>query len=360
MYVARLTRLVTAVLVALAATAGAQTPPASPADVEQRLLAAARDRPSSFAAQQAIGELYIARGQLAAAIPFLERARDLDPAHEATGYDLTVAYLELGRLDEARREVTRLLAARQTGELLNLRGDVEARAGNFLGAAEPYQRAAHLAPSEDHLFDWGDNLLTLRAYEDAAAVFTAARRRHPRSARIEIGLGIALYSRGQYAEAAASFGRAADLSPDDPRPYQFLGEMYGVTPDVTGEITARFARFVELQPGSAVGQFYYAMLLWKSQPPGAAGPDLSRVEALLRRAAALDPKNVQPVLQLGILLLDTRRWSEAVPVLESATALAPDLAQARFRLSQAYRRSGNTTRADEELAIFEKLDARGK
>jgi tetratricopeptide (TPR) repeat protein len=324
-------------LLVLLATAGpvwAQTPATPPPDAKQR--------------------------QLADAIPFLERARDRDPSNEANAYDLTVAYLELGRIDEARREVTRLLAVRQTGELLNLQGDIEARAGNFVGAAEPYQRAAFLEPSEDHLFDWGDNLLNLRAYGDAADVFTAAVRRHPQSARLEIGLGIAQYSRGRYAEAAASFGRAVDLSPDDPRPYQFLGEMYGVTPDTTGEITKRFAAFVERRPDSALAAFYYAMLLWKGQPPSAPAPDLARVETLLRRAAALEPKDVKPVMQLGILLLDSRRWAEAVTVLESAIALAPDLAQAHFRLSQAYRRSGNAARADEELAIFEKLESKDK
>jgi hypothetical protein len=33
-----------------------------------------------------------------------------------------------------------------------------------------------------------------------------------------------------------SFCAAVDLSPEDPRPYQFLGEMYGVAPDLSGEI----------------------------------------------------------------------------------------------------------------------------
>jgi tetratricopeptide (TPR) repeat protein len=352
--------VVAATLAALAATATAQTLPPSTTDVEQRLLTAARDRPSSFAAQYELSEFYIASGRLAEAIASLERARALDPAHTPTGYNLTLAYLETNRIEDARKEVARLLARGETAELLNLRGDVESRAQDFIAAAEPYQRAARLEPSEAYLFDWGDNLLNLRAYEDAAAVFEAAIHRHPASARLQVGLGIAHYSRGRYQEAAQSFGRAADRSPDDPRPYQFLGEMYGVTPDTTGEITKRFAAFVERRPDSALGHFYYAMLLWKGQPPGGPGPDLARVEALLRRAATLEPKDAKPVLQLGILLLDTRRWTEAVTVLESATALAPDLAQAHFRLSQAYRRSGNAARADEELAIFEKLGSKNK
>jgi tetratricopeptide (TPR) repeat protein len=361
LYASRIRQFVAAAaLAALATTASAQSPATAAADVERRLVAAAREQPASFAAQHDLAEFYISRERLADAIPWLERARAIEPAHEANGYNLTLAYLETGGIDLARQEVTRLLALKQTGELFNLKGDIETRAGDFVAAAEPYQRAAYLQPTEDHLFDWGDNLLNLRAYGDAADVFTAAIRRHPSSSRLQIGLGIAQYSRGRYEDAAASFGRAADLSPDDPRPYQFLGEMYGVTPDTSGEITRRFARFIERQPASALGHYYYAMLLWKGQPAAAGVPDLARVEALLRRAVALDPREVKPVLQLGILLLDARRWPDAVAALESAVALAPDLAQAHFRLSQAYRRTGQTARADEELALFEKLEAKNK
>jgi tetratricopeptide (TPR) repeat protein len=170
-------------------------PPAASAEVERRLLEAVRRTPDAFAAHHALGEFYLHAGKVAAAIPHLERARALDPAHDSNGHDLALAYLETGRLDAARDQVRRMLAAKETGELLNLLGDVDARAGDFAAAAVGYQRAAHLQPTEEHLFDWGDNLLRLRAYDDAVDVFTASLRRHPASARLHIGLGIAQYSR---------------------------------------------------------------------------------------------------------------------------------------------------------------------
>ena len=171
------------------------------------------------------------------AIPHLERARALDPAHYANGYDLALAYLETGALDAARQQARRMLEAKETAELFHLLGDVDARAGDNVSAAVGYQRAAHLEPSEEHLFDWGDNLLRLRAYDDAVDVFTASIRRHPASARLHIGLGIAQYSRGRHEDAVTSFCAAADLAPADPRPYAFLGEMYGVSPAQSDEIT---------------------------------------------------------------------------------------------------------------------------
>ena len=334
-------------------------PAASPdaAAVERRLLEAVRRTPDAFDAQHALGEFYLQAGKLTAAIPHLERARALDPAHYANGHDLAIAYLETGKLDAARQQVRRMLEAKESAELFNLLGDVDARAGDFVAAAVGYQRAAHLAPTEEHLFDWGDNLLRLRAYDDAVDVFTASIRRHPSSARLHIGLGIAQYSRGRHEEAVTSFGSAADLAPADPRPYAFLGEMYGVSPAQSDEITRRLARFVELTPTDANGQYYYAMALWRAPSTG-DGPDLARVEALLRKATALDARHAKARVQLGILLSEQRRWPEAIQALRAAIALEPDLAQAHFRLAQAYRRTGQASLADRELAIFEKLKAR--
>jgi hypothetical protein len=192
-----------------------------------------------------------------------------------------------------------MLETNETAELLNLLGDVDARAGDYTAAAVSYQHAARMAPTEEHLFDWGDNLLRLRAYDDAVDVFAAAVRRHPGSARLHIGLGIAQYSRGRHEEAVASFCTAADLAPADPRPYAFLGEMYGVSPAQSDEITKRLARFVALKPRDANGQYYYAMSLWRTPATG-DGPDLARVEALLRKAAALDARHAKARVQLGI------------------------------------------------------------
>jgi tetratricopeptide (TPR) repeat protein len=98
------------------------------------------------------------------------------------------------------------------------------------------------------------------------------------------------------------------------------------------------------------------MSLWKGQL--AAPTDLRQVEALLRRAVALDRKLAKGFLQLGILLSDQQRYREAIQELQTATRLEPDLAQAHYRLSQAYQRTGRKALAAKELAIFERLSSR--
>jgi tetratricopeptide (TPR) repeat protein len=333
----------------------ARTTPQTPAAVERRLSEAVHRHPDSFEAHHALAGFYLQQGKLDAAIPHLERAQTIDPAHYANGYDLALALLQTGKLDAAREQVRRMLSAKETGELHNLLGNVAERAGDLAGAAEEYQRAAYMDPTEAHLFDWGNNLLQLRAFEPATEVFLAAIRRQPKSARLHVGLGIAQYSRGHYEEAVTAFCLAADLAPADPRPYQFLGEMYGVVPELGGEITRRLARFVRTRPDNALAHFHYAMSLWKGQPAAAQPADRRHVEALLRRAVVLDPKLAKGFLELGILLSDERRYKEAIQELRHATQLEPDMAQAHYRMSQAYQRTGQNELAAKELEIFEQL-----
>ena len=334
-----------------------RTPRAEAAATEQTLSEAVRRHPDSFEAQYQLASFLVQQRKLHAALPHLERARAIDPTHYACGHDLALAFLELGKLADARTQIASMMPAHENAELHNLLGNVEERAGNFAGADPEYERAAHMAPTEEHLFDWGNNLLQLRAFEDAAKVFTPAIVRHPRSARLYVGLGIAQYSRGQYEDAVKSFCQAADLAPADPRPYQFLGEMYGVAPALGEEITRRLARFAKAQPRNAQAQFHYAMSLWKGQPDGSPPPNLRQVEALLRRAVTLDTKFAKAFLELGILLSDQQRYTEAIQELRHATRLAPDLAQAHYRLSQAYQRTGQAELAAKELEIFQRLSS---
>jgi tetratricopeptide (TPR) repeat protein len=301
--------------------------------------------PASVGAETAAAPLYGAQSQ-----DPVERAREL---------------LENGQLDDARKLVADLIAANlgtvREGMLRNLQGDIEERAGNLIAAAEAFQRAAHLDASEEHLFDWGNNLLSMRAPDDAALVFEAAIKRHPKSARLHIGLGIARYARGEYASAVQSFCQAADLEPGDVRPIEFLGEMYGVAPDLAAQITERVARFAKAQPSVASGQYYYAMNLWRApEAPTEAGRSetVKRVESLLRRAISLDPKLTKAHLQLGILLAEQKRFTEAIPSLVEATRLDPNLGQAHYRLAQAYQRTGQKELAAQSFAAFERLKPR--
>lgn len=329
--------------------------PASARDVERGLEEAVRHTPDSFDAHHNLGEFYIQQQQLALAIPHLEKARAIDPSHYVNGYDLALAYLQLDRVPEARQQIEAMLRLKETAELHNLLGSIEEGAGKLTDAAKAYQRAAQRDPSEKHLFDFGNSLLQLQAYDDAIKVFDTATERYPRSARLYVGLGIGQYSRGKYDDAVKSLCAAADLAPSDPRPYQFLGEMYGVAPELGEEVTERLARFVEVQPTNALAHYYYAMSLWKGERGPTASVDLQQIEKHLKRAVSLDAKLSKAFLQLGTLYGDQGRHAEAIEALRQAVQLEPDHAQAHYRLARAYQNTGQRALAAKELELFQQL-----
>jgi tetratricopeptide (TPR) repeat protein len=329
--------------------------PPDPAQVEQRLMDAVKAAPDSFEAHHALAVFYLQQGDVKTAIPHLRRAHAIDPAHYDNGYNFALALLQVGGVEEARGVVTQLLRVKETGELHNLFGDVEERAGNLISAAEHFQRAAHMDATEEHLFDWGNIHLQRRAGDHALTVFTAAVERFPGSARLQIGLGIAQYSRGKYSDAVASFCRAVDLDPSDPRPYDFLGEIYGIAPELASEVSGRLAGFVKTHPQNAVAHLYYALSLWRGERVRSEPEELQRVEELLKRAVTLDPTLARGYLELGILLSDMERYPEAIEHLRRATTLQAGVAQAHYRLAQAYRRTGQIALAEQQLEIFQRL-----
>ncbi len=270
-----------------------------------------------------------------------------------------LGYLQAGEPARAAELVRSLLPRRDTAETRHLLGDAEEAAGHLLAAAEEFQKAAHMDPTEERLFDWGNTLLRLRAFEPASRVFVEAVRRHPRSARLVVGLGIAEYSRGQYDDAVRTLCAAADLDPSDPRPYVFLGEMYGVSPELADEVTRRLALLVRTHPENALGHFHYAMSLWKGRADPAAPVDLGEVERLLKRAVALDPKLALAHYRLGALYFDQGRFAEATRALQEAIRLQPAQAEAHYRLAQAYLRAGEKALAERELEAFRTLGDQG-
>ena len=144
-----------------------------------------------------------------------------------------------------------LLKKKNTAELHNLLGEIEEKDGKFVEAANEYETAAHMDPSESNLFDWGSELLIHRTLGPAIEVFQHATERYPKSPRLIIGLGMALYSRGNYDEAVKALLQGADLDPSDPSCYLFLSKAYDSSPGQADEVIQRFRRFAELQPRNA-------------------------------------------------------------------------------------------------------------
>lgn len=342
-------RLLFSALVLTQWTSGAGQPDANETALRQRV-----DRdPHSFEANHELGEWYIRRKELPRAIPYLERAYSIDPAQYNNGYDLALAYLESGRAEDSRRVVEAMLAIKDTPELHNLLGDVEAGGGHIEAAARQYETAARADPSEKNLFDLGSFLASHRGFEQARIVFEYAVGRYPKSAQLRVGLGIADYSLGRYDDAVETLCQAVDLDPTDTRALDFLGKMYDVSPAYAEQVVNRLARFVETYPQNAAANYYYALSLRKRGlgTPGNA----ARAEVYLKNAVRLSPRWAEAHYQLGLLYEDEDETANAVREYEAAARLDPSAAKTHYHLAGLYRRAGRTGLAEREMHAFEEL-----
>ena len=204
---------------------------------EEQFRKAVKLEPRNFDANHNLGELYAHSGKIVEAIPFLQQAQQINPSSYDNGYDLSLAYSLTGRPAEARRWSKICCRKKNTAELHNLLGEIEEQDGKFVAAANEFEAAAHMDPSESNLFDWGSELLLHRTLGPAVEVFQHATERYPGSPRLAIGLGMAFYSRGNYDDAVKSLLRAADLNPYDPRCYLFLSKAYDSSPSQADEVT---------------------------------------------------------------------------------------------------------------------------
>jgi tetratricopeptide (TPR) repeat protein len=244
--------------------------------------------------------------------------------------------------------------------------DVEEKLGHPLEAVREYERAAQLTPSEPHLFEWGAELLTHRAFEPAAEVFSKGNRLFPKSVRMLVALGVVEYARGSYEQAAQYLAQASDLAPGDPIPYLFLGRMQSAEAAPLKVSTQRLERFALLQPDNPLANYYYAVSLAKESAVTADhdGGHSAQVESLLLKAVRLDPKLGAAHLQLGSLYAQRADFARAISAYQKAIVASSEessleneetVKESHYRLAQAYLRTGDKPKAQEQLQLYEQL-----
>lgn len=355
---------------------------------ERDLRRALAQRPSSGAVRIALGTLLRRRGALAEAVALLEpaaaagsneeRARALvalGAAHLAAGrraeaaraFDQAVLYaparVEI-RLGVARAwlggdgaDAERALAV--LGRAADLAPDVPAvhaalgrareRTGDAAGAAEAYERALRLDPSNRYA--------RRRVLRLALAARDFARARHEADRLVADGPEVAEHHflaalvadrDGRPADARRAYRQAIAVAKGDyPEAWLNLGVLEKGEGDLAAA-RAAYGRALELRPG------YGSALVNLGKLEEAAG-DAAAAEAAYRRAVELDPRHAPGWLALGQLQSDARRFDEAVASLRRALEVRPGYDAAELSLGVTAARAG---RSAEAIAAYRRVLAR--
>ena len=337
------------------APAGLTTGESEVKQPESALRSAVAKDPKGFDANYRLGHFYLQAGRYADAIAPLQTAYQADPASYENEYDLALALMMTGDAAQARQHVLHLMAHRPSANLHRLAGELDERLGDPLAAVREFQDAAGEDPSEENYFAWGSELLVHRAIWQAKEVFDEGARLYPQSARMLTARGAALFAGALYDQAALDLCKAADLNPQSAEPYLFIGKIEIAAPDPLPCVLSKLARFEELQPASALANYYYAMSLWKQQGQSRDPQLMEKVKAMLTRAVSLDPKCADGYFQLGNLSADRKQWEKAAGFYLKAIEANPQLSEAHYRLGVAYERTGKKAEAREQFQLHDEI-----
>ncbi len=338
-------------LIAWLASAAAQQNPSSQAELSLKQEAARQ--PNSYQANHRLGEWYVQAKSYSSAVVYLEKAYRIEPDAYDNAYDLALSQLLAGDAASARRLVERLLREQDRPELHNLLANIEETSGNFRAAAQEYETAAREDPSEKNIFDLGTELLKYHGYRQALQIFAYGVDRQPASARLRVGLGVAQYSLGEYRDAVETLCKAVDLDPKDTRALEFLGKMYDVSPEFSGEVARRLKHFAMLYPSNPAANYYYALALRNSHTEGDA-----EARAFLEKAVKEDPSFADAHYQLALAYGDEGLDAKAIEELKLAVRLRPDMKSAHYRLAQLYSKQGKLELAHEEYKRVKSLNSK--
>ena len=322
------------------------------ATAEAGLRASLTAAPQSYAANHALGEYYLHTAQYALAVSPLMAAAVLSPHRAEDEYEVALACKGVGDLARAAQHVQQALALEDAAKFHRLAGEVDEALGDPLAAVQQEEHAARIDPSEENYFAWGSELLLHRAIWQAAEVFARGATLHAASARMRTGWGAALFASALDDEAAERLCEASDLNPAALDPYIFMGKLVLASAKPLPCLQPRLERFLRLRPESADATYFNAMALEKS----VAAEDRHRIEDLLRKTTALDPKYSAAYLQMGILAFAQRRYTEAIDFYRRALIADPQQTEAHYRLGVAYDRTGEAEKAKTEFEVHDRLD----
>lgn len=205
---------------------------------------------------------------------------------------------------------------------------------------------------------------------EAVAEYRKTLELKPGLYEAELNLGIVLVRTKQFADAVAPLTEAAGQKPGEPRPHYYLGEALLGSGDFE-KAAAAFEVAATADGKSAGAQLGWAKALAKEKKLDEAAPHFQKAaeldanyrDGLLELADEYEkagqpakaveiykqfPENVAAQERMGELLIETKKYGDAIPGLEKAVAASPTSAN-RLALATAY---GLTKQFDKELQLL--------
>ena len=334
--------------------ARAQTAPSSPSaesltQAEKHWQLIVQKNPNNAAALATLGVVFSQEKKFDDAIRAYKKALALDPKLPGLQLNLGLAHFKQGNFPAAIPPLNAAIAADpQSAQARTLLGLSYYGAKKFADASTQLAEVANLDPTNLELRRvLAQSCLWAKKYDCALEQFRQIESQDPNSAAAHMLSGEALDGLARTPEAIVEFEAALKIAPREPEVNFGLGYLYWKLSQFD-EATKYFNAELAIDPNHPQALTYLADIAFKNNDPEKALP-------LLQKAIKQRNDIRIAYVDLGAILTQEKRYSEAAAALKQAIKLDPAQADAHFRLGKLHQAMGNMTAAEQEFARVREL-----
>lgn len=307
--------------------------------------------PPSSETFRTLGALQGKAGDYPDAVQNLKKALAMDPDSAEAAYNLSLALLREGKVDDARRQLESLRDTKDNGEVEDLLGEAFESQQRPLDAVRAYERAVALEPqNEDYNFAYVTELLFHKSYEAAILVANAAVRNIPGSVRLRLALVAALHGADKSQQAHAVLIQASRQFPDSSLPLYLRSVLAEREKQADTGLAEEVEHYVSTHPGDSLA------LLTLGRERDRQG-DLKGAIAALNQSLAAGKESAEAQLTIARVYFELQDWPQVIVHSRRAVALRPDMREAWYRLARALDRAGRKSEGDAAMKHFIDLKA---
>lgn len=306
--------------------------------------------PEATAIHSNLGAALAGLGRLEDAIAEYEIALKQSPGMPSTRLNLALAYYKMGRIADAATQLERVHAEVPSNhQAIILLGDCYLRMGENRKTIALLQPVYKAQPDDlAVVYMLGMALLRNKQHDEGAMVMDRILR-NGESAESHLLLGMAKYEALQYPEAIADLSTAAEINPNLPDLYSYLGQAQMASGDMDAARQA-FEKELAHNPNDFESNLRLAVLLKQDG-------NYERAHQLLDRALLVRPNDSGALYQVAATYLAAGDLKRALSYLEPLVKQYPDFIEPHVSLAQVYYRLRRKEDGDRERDIVQRLKA---
>ena len=179
---------------------------------------------------------------------------------------------------------------------------------------------------------------------DAVPFLENAANLAPKDPEIWFDLGVARMAAGEVRLGGQALTQAMELAPDDPRIYLEMGKVHLHLRDFEAA-DAHFEQALALKPSNEIKAAirYHSGILRERQG------NARKAEDEYRLALKIQPDYVPAMVNLAAILVEEKRYDDALPVLQKALGIDPKNPSAHYNLGRLYVEQGKVEEGKKQL-----------